>query len=90
VQVRVCRPARQVGSPVLQGSFPRLATLRPRGPRVGHCVWVARLDHVVHAFFRSRDALLLMDFSSRRVHEVVTRRAPTALSAATLRHSEPM
>jgi hypothetical protein len=25
--------------------------------------------------FRSRDALLLMDFSSRRVHEVVTRRA---------------
>ena len=27
-----------------------------------------------------------MDFSSRRVHEVVTRRAPTALSAATLRH----
>ena len=50
MQVRVCRPARQVGSPVLQGSFPRLAPLRPRGPRVGHCVWVARLDHVVHAF----------------------------------------
>jgi hypothetical protein len=38
-------------------------------------VWVARLDHVVHAFFRSRDALLLMDFSSRRVHDVMTRRA---------------
>jgi hypothetical protein len=49
VHVRVCRPARQVGSPVLQGSFPRLATLRPRGLRVV-TVWVARLDHVVHVF----------------------------------------
>ena len=76
VHLRVCRPARQVGSPVRQGSFPPLAPFGPRRLRVGHCVSCPVLIMGVHSLSAPGMICRLMDFSSRRVHEVVTRRAP--------------